>query len=515
MIGISSGSRRAAIAEPILRQLAAGVRASKRRVGYLGSEAALTVLNNGDPLPGGWNASWQSGALVINAANVTLDHYRINGCLVFQGSSPTVTNCKIYSNPGSFYGIALNGGGAGGVLTVTDTTVVGDPSSGSAQVNGISSDSGLVARRCDVSHTGDGVHMVAQPNQADAIISQCYVHNLAYIDEAQHCDGVQIFNNSVSNGYFTVEHCSVPQSLSTIGTPMNSAMTCGTPSGDPSMVSTPIVNNNYFEGGAYHLRLNFRLHNATVTNNDLGPLVSGEFGTVSADSPMAIWSNNRDSNGSQIANPSPLTTPTVKEVLQTSDGVTTTQTISTTAGNTAAGDTLLVIYATDRNTAPAPTSTAGTLTQIGTTITGGDGTGLLQAYTVPVSSSGSKDVTIPAAGVFDIFGVVAVISGSVEVEGFTKTSFVSSNTSFTTPAATVAGSKDLLVAIAINLQGNTFDLSSSGLSQRGNPKALPFSAVVAGTAALSASGTTPTYTFTTSAASKPGVGVFALQTIAP
>ncbi len=513
MIGISGGSRRAAIAEPVLRQLAAGVRASKRRVGYLGSEAALTVLNDGDPLPGGWNASWQSGALVINASNVTLDHYRINGCLVFQGGNPTVTNCKIYSNSGSLFGVALNGGG--GVLTITDTTVVGDPSSGSPQGNGITSDSGLVARRCDVSNTGDGIHMVAQPNQADAIISQCYVHNLAFIDEQQHCDGIQIFNNSVSNGYFTVEHCYVPQSLSSIGTPMNSAMTSGTPSGDPSMFSTPIVNNNYFGGGVYHLRLNFRLHNATVTNNDLGPLIGGEFGTVSADSPMATWSNNRDSNGGQIANPSPLTTPTIKEVLQTSDGVTTTQTLSTTAGNTAAGDTLLVMYATDNNTAPTPTSTAGTLTQIGTTITGGDATGLLQAYTVPVSSSGSKNVTIPAAGGFDVFGVVAIIGGSVEVEGFTKTSFVSSGTSFTTPAATVAGGKDLLVTIAINLQGKTFDLSGSGLSQQANPKALPFSATVLGTAALSASGTTPTYTFTTSAASKPGVGVLALQKIAP
>ena len=511
MIGSHAGRQRA-IANPILRQLASGVRASKRRVGYLGAEAALTVLNIGDPLPAGWSAVWDTGTLVINGNSVTIDHYRINASVVFQGNNPTVTSCKVYCNAGDIFGVTINGAGHG-VLTITDTTVVGNGGSGTAQVNGISSDSGLVARRCDVSGTGDGIHMVAQPNQANAIISQCYIHNQAFIDESQHCDGIQIFNNTVP-GYFTVEHNYVARTVSTIGTPMNSAMTCGTATSDGSPLATPIINNNHFDSGLYHLRVNFCLHNSTVTNNDVGPLYPAEFGTMSAETPVAVWTGNRDSGGNLIANPYPLTTPTIREVLQTSDNQTSSQTLATTGATTAAGDTLLVIYATDNNTAPAPTSTAGTLTQIGSDIVDGNSNGIMRAYSVPVATAGSKNVVIPAASGFDIFGVAMVLSGPIEIEGFTQANFPSSNTTFTTPAATVAGSVDLLVAILFNLQGKTFSLVGSGLTQRANPQALPFSVLMVGTAALVAPGTTPTYSCTTSGASKPGIGIFGLQRLA-
>lgn len=509
MIG-TFGSRRTAISEPVLRQLGAGIRASKRRVGYLGAEAALTVLNNNDALPAGWSAHWDTGALIINGNNVSIDHYRINGSVIFQGNNPTMTNCKVYCNAGDIFGVTVSGAGHG-VLTITDTTVVGNGGSGTPQVNGISSDSGLVARRCDVSGTGDGIHMVAQPSQTDAIISQCYVHDQAFIDESQHCDGIQIFNNPSSAGYFTVEHCYVARTLSTIGTPLNSAMTCGTPTSDTTPLATPIINNNYFESGLYHLRVNFRLHNTTVTNNQCGPLYVNEFGTWDMETPIATWSGNLNADGSTQANPNPLTAPTIKEALQTTDNNTTGQTLSTTAGTTLAGDTLLVVFATDNNTAGNPTSTAGTLTQIGTDIVDGDNAGVLRAYTVPVSTNGSKNVVIPAASSFDVFGAVLVLSGPIEVEGFTSTNFTSSVTSFNTPAGTFAGSKDLLVSIMLNKQGKTFDLSGSGLTQRANPTALPFSAMTVGTAALSSAGTTPTYTITTSGATKAGVGIFGLQ----
>lgn len=509
MIG-TFGSRRAAVSEPVLRQLAAGVRASKRRVGYLGSEAALTILNNNDALPAGWNAHWDTGALIINGDNVTIDHYRINGSVIFQGDNPTMTNCRVYCNAGDIFGVTISGSGHG-VLTITDTTVIGNGGSGTPQVNGISSDSGLVARRCDVSGTGDGIHMVSQASQADAIISQCYVHDQAFIDESQHCDGIQIFNNPDTAGYFTVEHCYIARTLSTIGTPLNSAMTCGTPTADSTPLATPIINNNYFDSGLYHLRVNFRLHNTTVTNNQCGPLYVNEFGTWDMETPITIWSGNTNADGSTQANPNPITTPVIRETLQTPNNVTTQQTLSTTAGNTSAGDTLLIIAATDNNTMSAPTSTAGTPTQYGTDIIDGNNNGVLRAYTVPVTSSGSKDVTFPAAGSFDIFGIVMVVQSSVELEGFTSTNFPLGNTSFATPAGTFAGAKDLLVAIMFNLQGKTFDLSGSGLTQTANPTALPFSVVTTGTAGLTSSGTTPTYTVSTSDITKTGVAVFGLQ----
>lgn len=507
------GSHTAHTVQPVLRTLAAGVRAGKRKVGYLGSEAALTVLNNNDTLPAGWNAHWDTGSLIVAGNNVTIDHYRINGSVIFTGNNPTMTNCKVYCNAGDIFGVTVSGAGHG-ILHISDTTVVGNPNSGSPQVNGISSDSGLVAVRCDVSRTGDGIHMVSQPNQADAIISQCYIHDQAFIDEAQHCDGIQIFNNTSTQSYFTVQHSYVELTLSTIGTPLNSAMTCGTPTSDGTPSATPIIDNNFFDSGLFHLRVNYCLHNATVTNNDIGPLRSGEFGILDMITPITTWSGNRNSSGATISNPNPITAPTIKEVLQTTDGQLSSQVLSTAAGTTLAGDTLLVVYATDNNTASNPTSTAGVLTQIGTDIVDGNFAGVLRAYTVPVASSGSKSVTMPAAGGYDIMGAVLVLSGSVEIEGFTSTNFPISNTTFTTPAATFAGKADLLVSIIFDHNGRTFNMASSGLTERANPKCLPFSSIDVATSVMTNSGTTPTYTFTTSAAAKPGIGVFGLQRLA-
>lgn len=108
-------------------------------------------------------------------------------------------------------------------------------------------------------------------------------------------------------------------------------------------------------------------------------------------------------------------------------------------------------------------------------------------------------------------GAVMVLSTAVEVEGFTSTAFASSNVTFSTPAANFTGAKDMLVAAMLDRNGITFDMSGSGLTKRANPKALPFSSMELATTSLSSGGTTPTYTFTTSDATKPGIMVFGLQ----
>lgn len=288
-------------------QLAPGVRAAANTVGYLESPANLTILNNGDTLPGGWNGEWDTGALVVRANSVTIDHYRINAEVVLYGSNPTVTNCQIYPGVNALFGVTLAGFNKG-VLTVMDTTIVGNSTGANPQVNGISSDSGLVAIRCDVSATGDGIHMVAQANPAQAVISQCYIHDQAFIDEAQHCDGIQIYNEGQAgspNGFFTVEHTSVMRSTSTLSTPMNAALTCGPPTTNSEALVAPTFDNNYFQAGLYHLRMNFRLHDSVVTNNDFGPIYPSEYGIINVEEPSAVatWSNNRDSNGTLIAQP--------------------------------------------------------------------------------------------------------------------------------------------------------------------------------------------------------------------
>lgn len=290
------------IAPAAAGQLGAGLRAGPGLVGYLGSPGALTVLNPGDTLPGGWSANWDDEALIIGGNNLTVNLYRINGEIVFTGSNPTMTNCDVRSQVGALYGVTHSGSG---VFSVSDTTVLG-AASGPAQQNAISSDSGLRAVRCDVSRSGDGIHMVAQASAADAVISQCYVHDQAFRDEDQHCDGIQGFTLQSTQTFFKVEHTYVARTTSTIGTPMNAAVTCGPPTNDASyQLCTTVYNNNYFEAGLYHLQLGFRMQNAVITNNDLGPVHAQEYDYVSVYDPPSLvtWSNNRDENGSLLSQP--------------------------------------------------------------------------------------------------------------------------------------------------------------------------------------------------------------------
>lgn len=511
MIGVRT-ARRSTIARGINHTLAAGVRATAGRVGYLGSPADLTVINVNDPLPGGWNAHWDTGTLVVQGNNVIIDHYRINASLVVTGLDPIVTNCIVRPNVNDVFGVQLSS--ETGVLTVTDTTVVGNSTGITPQVHGIGSDAGLIVRRCDISQTGDGIHIEAQPNSANAIISQCYIHDQAYIDESQHCDGIQVFNNALGESFFTVEHTAIRRTISTIGTPMNSALTSGPASSNADPFATPTINNCYFESGAYHLRVNFRLRDAIITNNDFGPIHASEFGLLVVEEPVIIdaWSNNRDSNGSLIANPYTPTTPVIKEVLQTSDNLTSSQILTTSAGLTTMGDTLLVVYSSDNNTASFPTSTAGTLTQIGTTETSGDATGLIRVFQVQVPSDGSKTVTMPAAGGFDVMGAVLLLDGRVDVEGFVKTNFPSTvPTTFNAPTTTLTGTNDLLVTAMFNMQGSNFDVSGGGLTQQANPKCLPFAAMTVASEARTASGITPAYTIAVDNNPKPGIVVFGLR----
>jgi hypothetical protein len=201
--------------------------------------------------------------------------------------------------------------------------------------------------------------------------------------------------------------------------------------------------------------------------------------------------------------------PSIREVLVIPNGSTTQQVVTSGVG-TVSGDTFVVIQCTDGNTVTDPTSTAGTLTQRGTTETDGNGNGLLKLFTTNAGSGGAKTVTFPAAGGFDILGVVLVMSGTCTSDGFTKVHFTSSGTSFITPAVTLANANDLL-GVACFAPGNTtFDFSASGLTQQAQSTALPFSSLGVATVALTLSGTSPTYTVTTSIGIKAGIIAFGL-----
>ncbi|MGR6922556.1 hypothetical protein ACU635_50595 [[Actinomadura] parvosata] len=278
--------------------LAEGQRAGPGLVGYLGREDDLTVYNVGDPLPAG--AVWDVGTFRVNADGFILEQFRINAEVVCYGSNPVFRQGVVECGPGSTFGITVNGAGRG-VLTVEDVTVRrSSPATfGDVQTNGISSDSALVARRCDVSGSGDGIHVVAG---GGSLVSQCCVHDLAFVDPEQHLDPIQVFSGT--GGAVTVEHCWVGPAFAADGTPPNSSITCGFATNSGPII-TPTIRNNYFASGLYHLRIGYRVQGAVVTGNDLGDLSPREFGLVAVSEPgsVATWQNNRDDGGTLIPPP--------------------------------------------------------------------------------------------------------------------------------------------------------------------------------------------------------------------
>lgn len=203
----------------------------------------------------------------------------------------------------------------------------------------------------------------------------------------------------------------------------------------------------------------------------------------------------------------------IRETLATPAGATTQQTL-TTSSSMQVGDTLLVIYATDGNTITTDaTSTAGTLTQIGSDVVDGNGNTRTRIYRCPVTSGGAQTVTIPAVtGGNDIFGVVLVLGDNYRLDKFTSASYVTSANTFVTPALTATARPTLLVASLFTAGNGTWDTSGTTLVERAEVATTPFSTLTVATERLTNGGAVPTYTvdWTSATASKPGFAVFTL-----
>jgi hypothetical protein len=260
-------------------------------------------LNNGDTLPGGWNADWYPGALVLRADDLVLDGYYICEAIDSTGTNLTITNSVIVGHAGSFYGVFCRAG----TLTITDTTVFRvDPSSdtdtGSGTLNGYA----IHATRCDLSGYGDGIDCAP-----GSTISQCWVHDMALVGDT-HVDGISTFNDNTGSAVL-VEHSWVdvrgPYGTGSDGVHQNSAITLGDRNGTATVPFTPTINNNFLAGGGWIFRMEGNttgdLHNGVITNNDFGPLDATMTGLVTVDSSSLIttWTNNRDSSGGSISQP--------------------------------------------------------------------------------------------------------------------------------------------------------------------------------------------------------------------
>jgi hypothetical protein len=302
-------------------QLAAGERASAGTVGFLGNPAELIVLNPGDPLAGtvfeGTSSTWDGDVLEVRANDIVIDGYAINSVVLHaSGVNMTIRNCVVTVPQGAFYGIYRNGPNQGHTV-IEDTTVICTPGPGITYTGAaIECDGRLTVRRCDVSGSGDAIHITGWPGTGfsdSTLVSQVYIHDLAFLDEEQHADYIQCYN-SVSNYtvdggqcYLTIEHSAMDISVGPAGAAYSAGITMGKSPNDPTANSGPLlaakVHNNLIPAGAYHLRLQYRQSNCVVTNNDLGfrNVANGETGLSSVEPQSTIdsltWSGNVDGNG--------------------------------------------------------------------------------------------------------------------------------------------------------------------------------------------------------------------------
>lgn len=198
----------------------------------------------------------------------------------------------------------------------------------------------------------------------------------------------------------------------------------------------------------------------------------------------------------------------VAEALRTSDSQSSAQTLTTAVG-TSAGDTLAIIYGSDAGTLagmPDPTSTAGTPAFV-VSADMGSGSGHIKAYLCAVTTGGSKDVTIPANGGNDVFGVVVRISATVTADVSGSNADAASTSSHVAPSLVTTGADRLLIC-AWTVAGVFSSFGASpytlpgGMTDRGQPIASPFSALCAATEPITSAGATGTRT-ATFALSKP------------
>lgn len=292
-------------------------RAAPGTVGFLGDEGDLVEILVGGSLTGTPLAGlggWDGDTFVATGNDVVIDGVKLHcqGLVHGSGTNMTVQDSVILCTPGGLFGVGQSND-LQGTLTITDCTVVCDTGPGTATYGvSIAGEGILIALRNDVSGSGDGIHANAQPGSfaASSRIEKNYIHDLSYLDEDQHLDAMQVFNADESNTslptYITIKGNYVDgQEAGPSGEAINSSLTMGrSPDGadEPPAVSA-VIDNNYFGGGAFHLRIGYQTADVVVTNNNFGSLrhspdPADEFDYADAEGgDIATWTNNRTGSG--------------------------------------------------------------------------------------------------------------------------------------------------------------------------------------------------------------------------
>lgn len=216
-------------------------------------------------------------------------------------------------------------------------------------------------------------------------------------------------------------------------------------------------------------------------------------------------------------------TVSVVEVLKTSDARSTAQTL-TSSGMTV-GDTLVIFYGSDYYqlaNMPDPTSTAGTLSSLGS-VDVGTNIGHIKAYLCPVTTGGAQSVTIPAHIDCDIHGSVLRISSTVTQDGSAGTNFDAANTTASHVASSVtttATDRLLCVAWLATVTGgftgtDTAYTVPGTMTKQSESDAPNFSAMMVAIEAIPSAGATGTRTATWQASRPYGALSIAVGSSAP
>lgn len=278
--------------------LAEGARAEPGTVGYLGDEADLTVLSEGGPTPEG--ASWVGGTLVVDANDLTLDGVYVQGSIDYYGAGTLTVRDSVVEANGALPAVVW-GRSADGHLDLRDSTVrwpadVDPQQAGEWGAGAVNGDSRMTVVRCDISGTPDGV----QQGNGHSTFEQNVIHDLRRVGEYPdntHNDGIQLYGGPevvVRGNFIDMDGFD--------GVHQNASLFLA---GGPGYTA-PIIEDNYFGGGGYMLRIGSGTTDAVVRDNQFGPL-DAAFGLVLVDPGVtfAEWTGNLWDDGSDFQEPPP------------------------------------------------------------------------------------------------------------------------------------------------------------------------------------------------------------------
>jgi hypothetical protein len=209
-------------------------------VGYLGSEAGLTLVNSAGTAPAG--TTYASGYLTVNTNGLTLDGYKIVGGLYSEATSLTVRNCVVQGGASWFIVQMANGG----TFTAEDSTFrwstgIVNPGADGSGVTSSGSAFTQTLTRCDISGNGDGVKSDA--GTGVTTITDCYIHDLSKIPGTTHNDAIHH-----KSGDMNVTGCYIDTGTPVSGTD-NSCIFSQTQGA--IAVDRVIITNTYLNGGGY------------------------------------------------------------------------------------------------------------------------------------------------------------------------------------------------------------------------------------------------------------------------